>query len=224
MPNAGTDQLVAQLYSLKVKQLDLKSRFHDDHPMVIAISAQVDEAQRVVDAEDTTSESVTDRVNPIYEAIAMQLKQQESLRSGIEARLETLEGQWKLVMRDLRKLNDAEILINDLERKVAVAERQYLRYADDFEQARIDTELELQRISNIRVAQPASLIERPVSPSKSLVGIGSLLLAVGATIVAVTASERLNTKIRTPHEAEHALGVPVMATLPDNHRVGRLIG
>ncbi len=224
MPNSSADQLTSQLYALKVKQLELKSRYQDDHPMVKAINAQVVEAQQVVDSEDITREQVTDRVNPIFESLTMQLKQQESLKSGLEARLETLNEQWQLVMRDLRALNEAEIRINDLLRSVAISEKQFYKYADDLEQARIDSELEIQRISNIRIPQEASLIEQPVSPSKALVGVGSLMLALGATVATVVASERLNSKVRTPNEAETALSLPVFATISDNTRVGRLIG
>ena len=224
IPNEGADLLHSQLYALKVRQLDLKSRFQDDHPLVVAINRQIEEAQRVVDDEAATRQELTDRVNPIHETLSLQLKQQQSIRAGLEGMLETLGNQRQLVMRDLQELNKAEVRIDDLTRRVAVAEKQFFRYSDDLEQARIDAEMEQQRISNISVAQPAALIEKPVSPSKSLVALGSLMLAVAATVSWVLASERFNSRIRTPEEAEEVLGVPTLVALPRTNRIGRLVG
>ncbi len=224
MPNSGADQLNAQLYALKVERLDLVSRFTEEHPRVRAITRQIAEAQDVVDAEDATREEVVDRVNPVHEALLLQLSQHQSSRAGIEALLETLAGQRESVVTALTELNHAEVEIDELTRYVTIAEKQFYRFADDFEQARIDAELEEQRISNIAVVQPATLIEKPVKPSKTIVALGALLLAVGGTVMAVVASEKMDQSIRSPAVAESILGVPVMATLPLESRMGRLVG
>jgi uncharacterized protein involved in exopolysaccharide biosynthesis len=224
VPNEGADELNSQLYALKVKRLDMTSRLREDHPAVQAITRQIEEAQAEVEKEKPTRDEVVDRVNPIYESVSLQIKQQQGARAGIEGLLETLDGQQATVMKELSDLNVAEVRIDDLIRKVAVAEKQFFRYSDDLEQARIDSELEEQRISNISVVQPAALIEKPVSPAKLLVLAGAMFLAVGGTASWVLISERLDTSIRTPSLAESLLGVPTMATLPLENRVGQLIG
>lgn len=224
MPNSGADQLNSQLYALKVKRLDLVSRFTEEHPMVQAITRQINEAQEVVDAEDSTRQEIVDRVNPIHEALLLQLAQQQSARAGLEALLETLDKQRESVLKNLNDLNNAEVRIDDLTRRVAVAEKQFFRYSDDLEQARIDAEMEEQRISNISLVQPAALIEKPIKPSKSLVALGALLVAIGGTVSIVVASEKTDQRVRTPAAAESLLGVPVMATLPLDSRIGRLVG
>lgn len=224
MPNSGADQLNSQLYALKVKRLDLVSRLSEEHPMVQAVTRQIKEAQYVVDSEESTRQEVVDRVNPIHEALLLQLAQQQSARAGLDALLETLDQQRASVLKNLHDLNNAEVRIDDLTRRVAVAEKQFFRYSDDLEQARIDAEMEEQRISNISLVQPAALIEKPIKPSKTLVALGGLLLAIGGTISIVVISEKTDQRVRTPAAAESLLGVPVMATLPLDSRVGRLVG
>jgi uncharacterized protein involved in exopolysaccharide biosynthesis len=224
MPNSGADQLNSQLYALKVKRLDLVSRLSEEHPMVQAVTRQIKEAQDVVDSEESTRQEVVDRVNPIHEALLLQLAQQQSARAGLDALLETLDQQRESVLENLHELNNAEVRIDDLTRRVAVAEKQFFRYSDDLEQARIDAEMEEQRISNISLVQPAALIEKPIKPSKTLVALGGLLLAIGGTISIIVISEKTDQRVRTPAAAEALLGVPVMATLPLDSRVGRLVG
>jgi len=68
------------------------------------------------------------------------------------------------------------------------------------------------------------LIEKPIKPSKTLVALGGLLLAIGGTISIVVISEKTDQRVRTPAAVESLLGVPVMATLPLDNRVGRLVG
>lgn len=224
LPNSGTDQLNSQLYALKVRRLDLVSRFTEEHPSVQSITRQINEAQDVVDKEESTRQEVVDRVNPIHESLLLQLAQQQSARAGLEALLETLDEQRESVVKNLNELNNAEVQIDDLTRRVAVAEKQFFRYSDDLEQARIDAEMEEQRISNISLVQPATLIEKPIKPSKAIVALGGLLLAIGGTVSIVVISEKTDRRIRTPTAAESLLGVPVMATLPMDSRVGRLVG
>jgi uncharacterized protein involved in exopolysaccharide biosynthesis len=224
MPNAGTDNLNAQLYALKVKRLDLTSRFREDHPAVQAITRQIAEAQGVVDAEDETREQVVNRINPIHESLILQLTQQASVRAGLEGLVKTLDSQHEQVMQELQTLNHAEVLIDDLTRRVAVSEKQFFRYSDDLEQARIDAEMQEQRISNISIVQPAALIERPVSPSKALLAIGGLFLAIGGTLAVVMACEKVDRTIKTAAAAEQLLNVPVFATLPKENRIGKLVG
>jgi len=224
MPNSGADQLNSQLYALKVRRLDLVSRLSEEHPMVQAVTRQIKEAQNVVDSEESTREEIVDRVNPIHEALVLQLAQQQSTRAGVEALLDTLERQRESILKNLNELNNAEVRIDDLTRRVAVSEKQFFRYSDDLEQARIDAEMQEQRISNISIVQPAALIEKPIKPSKPLVALGGLLLAIGGTISIVVMSEKTDQTVRTAATAELLLGVPVMATLPLDSRVGRLVG
>lgn len=224
IPNSGADGLNAQLYALKVKRLDLTSRFREDHPAVQAITRQISEAQEVVDKEDETREQIVNRINPIYESLILQLTSQASTRAGLEGLVKTLASQHDLVLGELQKLNNSEVLIDDLTRRVAVAEKQFFRYADDLEQARIDAEREEQRISNISIVQPAALIERPVSPSKALVAVGGLFLSIASTIALVMLCERLDQRIKSAAAVEQLMGIPVIATLPKESRVGRLVG
>jgi uncharacterized protein involved in exopolysaccharide biosynthesis len=66
-----------------------------------------------------------------------------------------------------------------------------MQYAEYFEEARIDRELQRERISNVSVVQPATLQEKPVSPSKLLVALATMFLATFGTAAAVLTSERL---------------------------------
>jgi hypothetical protein len=58
------------------------------------------------------------------------------------------------------------------------------------EEARIGKALASEGISNVSIVQSAVLAEKPVSPSKPLLVVATLLLAFAGTIALVLASER----------------------------------
>lgn len=223
MPNEGADLLRQQLYDLQIRKADLSARYNENHPLVVAVSHQVDEAVKVVDSQQDEREEVIDDVNPLYQELESKLKSQESTVAGSESRLETLNEQRQLVLQDLKVLNANEVAIDRLEREVRQREQEFFKYAENLEQARIDQALENQKISNISISQEPLLIEKPVSPSKLLALLASMFLATAGTGAAVLASERLNTKIRSEAEMGDLLNLPVFATVPESSLHGRVL-
>lgn len=223
VPNQGADLLREQLYTLQLRQKNLKARFTDSHPLVKAISAQVDEAAKIVDGQAEQRQETTDDVNPVHRALSLQLKQQQAAMAGYEARLDTLASQRQLILADLQRLNRYEVELDVLSREVSIARNKFFKYADNLEQARIDQALQEQRISSVSVPQPATYSEKPVSPSKLLVGLGALLVAAGATVSWVAASEHLSDAVRSAEDLERHAGVPVLVQVPRSDAHGRLL-
>ncbi|TWT67624.1 Chain length determinant protein [Posidoniimonas polymericola] len=223
VPNVGTDLLREQLYALQVKQIDYQARYSDDHPMVKSVSAQVEKAQDIVDQQDGQREETVDDVNPVHRELSLELQRQETLAVGLTARLQALNEQKLLVVSDMKQLNQFEVEIEELNRAVRLASDKYYKYSENLEQARIDEALEDQRISSFSLPQPATFQEKPVSPSKALVGVGALMLAFGGTIAAVVASEGLGGQLRTGKDVERELGLPVFAEVPEGRGHERVL-
>ena len=223
IPNEGADLLREQLYALQMRQMDLKARYNDSHPMVVAISAQLEEAEKVVDDQSTSREETTDDINPNHRQLSLELQQQTSVVAGYEARLETLREQKKLVHQDLKQINRDEVILDELKREVSLARTKFFKYAENREQARIDQALQDQKISSVSIPQPATKSNKPVSPSKVLVGLGALVLAFGGTLSWVAGSEQLNDKIRSGEDVEEHLKLPVFAEIPKSDIHGRVL-
>src|SRR5690606_11356769 len=200
MPNEGADLLRQDLYLLEIRQAELRARYSPEHPLVHAIDQQVEEAKKVVAAQGEERLQTVDDVNPLYQQLELELKQHESLLAGYESRLETLDQQREKLLQEVRALNEHETLVNALEREVVLCEQTFFKYADNYEQARIDHELEAQRISNISISQPPMLLEKPISPSKLLVVLASLFMATVGTGAAVLASQRLNDRVQNSEQ------------------------
>jgi uncharacterized protein involved in exopolysaccharide biosynthesis len=215
MPNTGADSLRSQLYGLQVQLMELEANYKPDHPLVQSTQAKVEEARQMLAAESGTRQESFESANSNQRALLLELAQVESGLAGHKAQLAELDRQQAEVLDAMRKLNDDELTIQQLERAYTLASTNFYGYAEDLEQARIDEELDRQQITNVAVAQKATLAEKPVSPSKMLVGALSLLLATAGTAALVLACEKLDSRVHTEDQIESVLRLPVLASVPE---------
>lgn len=191
MPNSSADALRSQLYALQVKLLDLESKYSEDHPLVASARDQVADAKQMVDGEQSERSETTDSLNENHRTLTLDLAQAESQLAGLEAEMSELDGQREQALADLKQLNEFEVQLDELERNRTLARNNFFQYAEALEQARMDEALDSQRISNVNQAQAATLSEKPVSPSKLMVGMLSLALTVAGTTALVIACEKM---------------------------------
>jgi uncharacterized protein involved in exopolysaccharide biosynthesis len=220
VPNAGADLLRQQFYDLQVKAMDLRSRYNATHPRVLAINEQLAEAKEVIDAQADERMEAIDDVNPIYRQLSLELKQEQSTVAGLEARLGELDEQRSSIQNDQRTLNKHEVAIDQLSREADLARDRFFQYAKSLEEARIDKELENERISNVGVVLEPTVNERPVTPSKLLVLISTILLAIFGSASFVFGSERLGDRIRTGGDVARELDLAVLASIPNGRANG----
>ncbi|MCA9235849.1 MAG: hypothetical protein KDA44_10280 [Planctomycetales bacterium] len=214
-PNTGADTLRSQLYTLQVNLMNLEAKYNGDHPLVQSARNQVGEAEQLLGQEQGERSTTVDAVNPNRRELLLSLAQTERNRAGLEARQAEIEKQEAETMALLQQLNDNELEFTELARQLKIAEANLIRYEQDFEQARIDEELDRQRITNINVAQSPTFAKKPVSPSKLIVGGLSIIMASIGSLALGLASERIDTRIWSKEQVEKALDVPVVAVVPE---------
>ena len=88
------------------------------------------------------------------------------------------------------------------------------RYSANLEQATIDQRLEVQRISNISVAQPASYEPRPIRPRTTWNLLLALCAGVLGGLALPLALEQLDRSVRTPEDVEKNLDLPTLGVIP----------
>jgi uncharacterized protein involved in exopolysaccharide biosynthesis len=176
-----------RLYGLEMEERRLASSYTPDHPVMAAVKQQTDEARRVLLEVKPGEQQITKGVNPAHTSL-------QELRSLAMAECRQLEAEvnaateaGKKLREDLQKLNEFEVTIAAMQREVGILEERYRVQCEKQEQARLAERLQLSRISNVNVIQPASLEHRPVTPQKVLcVFLGtmaSLLTAFGLAFV-----------------------------------------
>jgi uncharacterized protein involved in exopolysaccharide biosynthesis len=174
--------------------------------------------------ETPARQETTSDVNPNYRSLTLSLAEAQSELAAVEARQAQLAEQRQSVLTDLKFLNDHELSIDRLTREAQLAREKFFRYSENLEQARIDEALDRERISNLTVAQRATLAEKPVRPNKLLVGALSLVLALAAAAALVCLCELVGNQIYTEDQLRRSLPTPVLGVVPVDRKLAQAVG
>lgn len=212
--NEGTDEMRAQFYALKLLEMAASSKYTDSHPLLKETRRQAAEAKEFLDREEKTRTQVSTGPDRAYEQVQLALASEEPVLASLKAQADQLQRQLVAAQEELKTLNENELLIASLKREIEMDEASYRKYAANLEQARIDQEMERQRISNIKLVQPATLEVKPVRPRVlwNLV-LGLLVGGVSGVGLALTA-EYMDHSFRTPEEIEDQLELPTLVSIP----------
>ena len=186
LPQTASQSLREKLYDLEVKEQELSAKLTAEHPQLVHIRNQLGQARRIFELEESPDQ-VTLGVNRTYQEAELAVQERQASLSALTARTQSLEAAVAAVQEELKNLNDSELEIHRLEREIDLAQANYLRYAENLEEARINQELENAKISSLNAMQPPTFSETPVSPKpvltlmvgfvmSSLVGIGVALV------------------------------------------------
>jgi uncharacterized protein involved in exopolysaccharide biosynthesis len=209
LPNLAADGMRQQLYTLQLKEQELLTTFQEETRQVKEIRRQIAEARAILAKEEYDRTQSTNGADPTYAQLHLTKHTKETLADSLRSRRETIEQQLADARQVLNGLNNTELKLVRLQRDVELAEANYRRYADNLEQARIDQALKLERISNISIAQRASLNTLRVRPDSLL----NLMLGIFAGLslggIVVVISEHFRSGPAPPSRANRPAALPV---------------
>lgn len=189
--NEATDGMRQQLYSLQLKEQELLSKYKDNAAPVLEVRRQLEEARAILAREESNRTQVRSARNPAYQQLELSYLTGQTMTASLRAKREAMRLQLTQAKTRLGQLTSDEVGLAEAQRDVELEEARYRRYTDTTEQARVDEELEEQRLSNIGIIQAASLEPKPVSPRVVLnLSLGFLAALFGALAIGCIADFR----------------------------------
>lgn len=218
--NPAADGMRQLLYSLQLQEKKIAGLYTDDHPLMTGIREQIAQSQSILNQEQESRQTITEGPNRTYEELNIARLRQESLLQAAQVKAAKLQEQVAAAGQQLETQIENELRVARLERQLQLQDASYRTYYENLEQGNIDQALEQERISNINVVQPASLVDRPVAPNVLLnliAGVfGGLVAAVGIAI----AWDVSDHSLKSPEEIEQKLNLPLLVSIPRLDRRG----
>lgn len=184
----GTENMRGQMYALQLREKQVAASHTDAHPMLQEVRRQVSEAKDVLSQESPTRRHVTTAPSRGRQQLEALLLVEQPLLAGWQAQAAAVEAQLTDARRQLQQFNQADVRIAAMTREVELLDTDYRRASANLQQAHIDESQANERISNINVAQPASLEAKPVRPRLSInLACGLLAGCCGAVAMALSA-------------------------------------
>jgi capsular exopolysaccharide synthesis family protein len=193
--SAVVQNLRLELTSLERQEAQLLQRYLDQHPEVLKVRAQIEEARRRIDAEAQRVIRTTE--NELKGLVA----QEQSLAQALEAaKSEAAELQRRTIPYETRKreLDASREVLNGLLARG--------------KQTDVASEL---KTSNIRILDAAVVPGGPVRPNRRRdIGTGmlfGLMLGIGLAFFL----DYLDSTLKTPEDVKNHLGVPLLGVIPE---------
>jgi len=165
-------------------------RYGREHPRLIAAESDLKSAR----------ENLRRQMTAVAQTVKREFDAAKANEAAVERSLNTSRS-------ELQGINRKEFQLAALEREVANSRQLYEMFIQRFKETNISNDMQS---AIARVVDPAIVPASPSGPNKPLIiwlsVAGALLLGLGLAVLV----ERLNNTLKTTHDVESKLGVPVL--------------
>lgn len=208
LPNTAAEGMRQQLFALQIQEKELLSKNQEESVQLKQIQEQVQFVKAELAAHKTLPQ-ITRGINQPRLDLQLLATRGRANLAALTARSTALQAQIQSERAALTKLNDYELNLNEVERRLELEVASYRRYVEKLEQSRIDLAMERNHISNLNLLQEPTYSITPVSPHVALnLAIGAMLSLMAGVAVAVSLEMFSSSAVRT-FESAPALTAPL---------------
>ncbi len=131
--------------------------------------------------------------------------------------IKSLTDQKNQAETKLRNVNEVDVRMTALQQQSTLGAARVTQYDKAYEQARIDQEMGQQRLSNISVAEPPTLPLTPKAPTRSLLALAGMFLALTLGLGSGFIADAMNDTVRTRDDLAE-LGLTQVVSIPKLRR------
>lgn len=202
-----------QVYALELEERSLATKYSADNPLLQQVREKLKGGQAILDKLESERFDESKTPNPLQLRLQEELQRLQTKVVGLQANLKLRQEQHLEVERKIHSILDSERELGQIERDIKMADTRLELLRTKNEEARVLAEMQLDRISNLSLFQPATLVERPASPNKKLLLLSFVVLGltVGSSLALL---QELNSKrLRTAADVEQGLSLPVIGNI-----------
>lgn len=215
MPNYAADTLKERLIDLRAQEADLAARYPDTHRPLVELRDKIKVLDTLLSQEDKVLTEVTTGLNRNFESFEHTLESERAQLGGVRARMVVLQDEIARLRERLAQIAATEVQLQQLTRERDLRDQEYREFRDTWQRTLIAQAKDIDKVSNIRVVQAASMPLLPERPNKTRnIALGILLGLFGGICYAFI-REFLDDTINTTEAAEKRLGVPVLAEISE---------
>jgi uncharacterized protein involved in exopolysaccharide biosynthesis len=209
------EKLKSMLVELENQRTELLTRYEPGYRLVVEVEKKIADTQRTLEREEqAVVVDETEALNPIRQAVEAEYFRTQTDLAGLEARQRGLRQKLAEHQGRQMRLEGLTAEHDTLERKLKLAEDNYLRYEAKKEQARIATALDLEQFLNVSIVEPAKEPALPAERNVAMVMLVGLLLASCTGVGAAVVRDRQNRAVASAAEIAALTGLPVLSTAP----------
>jgi len=207
--------LQAKLVELEIREKELLNKYTKNSRLVKNVREEIRIVKnKLANQEKKQHDTNTYGLNIIYQRLKDELLKNEVELKALEGKKETQGYQFEDYRKRLEKLNQVEAELNQFKQEVDANRKNYSLYLNKFEESRISSAMDTEKITNVNLIEPAKTPLEPVSPKVLLNLLLSILLGAFGGFGLAFFIEYLDDSIETIEDVEDCLHLPVLASIP----------
>jgi len=208
-----------QVYELELEEQSLAASYTGEHPKLKSIRKQLAGAHRILAASKSERIDASTTPNPVKTRLREELQKQQTQIVGLRSMIEENEKLRVDLDNQADELLGYERKLTQTDRDIRIAESSLQMLREKQEESRVLDELHSDKFSNIHLFQPATFVERAVSPRKKPLAAGFLFLGLMTGLGLSVLRQASSSTIRTTEDVESQLGCPVVSDIPRLRRM-----
>jgi uncharacterized protein involved in exopolysaccharide biosynthesis len=207
------EQAKARLLDLQVKQQQLKERYIGDVKPLQDTDAEIAKLREMVSRSDPMNRKEWSQRNTAYDDMVVALNRALADAAPLDQQIALRQKELETTDARLRDLEEGATAVDDLERERRVLEELVHTYRTRYEDARMNEDLDRERVVSVSVVQRPDAPARPAGPRHLPFALAGILIGlVGASGVLLYLLVFRETLI-TVESVERIIGLPVVASV-----------
>ena len=208
------DETKANLLTLRLKEQDLMTKFHERSRLVQNIRGEIAMVEQFIrEQEDLLTDTVKTGKNPVYQELEIEILRTNAELNSLWTQIANTAEDLKGLDEKLAKLDKLEKELATLQLRVDSDQQNYTMYLAKVEEARVSEEMDQLKMANISIVQPPTVPEKPVKPRKALNLFLSILVGGISGLLVAFFSEYKQAGYSRPEYAAQDLGLPILASI-----------
>jgi len=182
--SVARDGAAGAIFALQVEEAELSAKYEDTNPQLIEIRDALAKAQRKLLSIPDTFEQSAKNVSTAHQQVVVMYTEAAASALALKARLAQNAEALAMKRKEIKELNSAELEANLLNRKIEIQRNTLMKMAERRGESDTIGALDAEQISNVTIAQEASLMFKKVFPSgKIFVVFGGLFSFIVSTLL-----------------------------------------
>lgn len=178
------DKAREALYSYQLEESKLASKVPSTNPRLMALRDAISKAQLELDSIPEEFTQAEKNINSAHQELLVLATQALAESKAFEERLVEIDDLLEEKLEEVKQMNENVVLETALVRKVDISRKTLLEIADKRAESETINALDARQISNVAIAQAASLIPKKVFPSGMIFAVlGSIFSFAFATVM-----------------------------------------
>ena len=178
------DKAREALYAYQLEESKLASKVPASNPRLMALRDAVSKAERELNNIPEDFKQAEKNINSAHQELLVLVAQARAESKAFEERLIEIDDLIEAKLDEVKLMNEAEVQEMALSRQVDIRRKTLLEIADRRAESETINALDDSQISNVAIAQAASLIPKKVFPSGMIFAVlGSMFSFCFATVM-----------------------------------------